>query len=364
MIAGEPIITRCLDLGFAVAGIAPAANSAHAAALRDWLATGKHGSMAYLVDHVETRLDPRRLLPGARSIVLVAALYQSRNDQPPATLPALHGRLARYAQGRDYHRILKRRLHALADALRADHPSESFKPFADIQPILEREHASRAGLGWIGKHTLLIHPTLGSYTLLGGVLTTLAIAPPNTQQPVTDHCGTCTRCIDACPTQAITPYSVDASRCISYLTIERRLPVPAEFHARIGDWLFGCDICQDVCPHNSPRTAGLNVGHSDPALAPRHTSLNAFDMLAWSAEDRATQLHGTPLARMTLATLKRNAILVLANLAIADSTHREQIIARLTQLATDPTEPDLVRETAQLALQRLSPPHTNPQPRP
>jgi epoxyqueuosine reductase len=353
MIAGEPIITRCLDLGFAAAGIAHADHSAHAAELRDWLTTGKHGSMAYLADHVETRLDPRGLLPGAQSIILVAALYQSRNDPRPAALPPLHGRLARYAQGRDYHRILKRRLHALADSLREEHPAHAFKPFADILPILEREHAARASLGWIGKHTLLIHPTLGSYTLLGGVLTTLAVAPPKTQQPVTDHCGTCTRCIDACPTSAITPYSVDASRCISYLTIERRLPVPAEFHAPIGDWLFGCDICQDVCPHNSPRPAGLNLGHSDPALAPRHTSLNALDMLAWSAEDRATHLHGTPLARMTLATLKRNAIIVLTNLALQDNAHRPLVAERLLSLAADDDEPELVRHTARDSLARL-----------
>jgi epoxyqueuosine reductase len=222
--------------------------------------------------------------------------------------------VARYARGDDYHVVMKERLHALCDGLRADHPDSELRAFVDTAPVLEREHAARAGLGWIGKHTLLIHPRLGSWMLLGGVLTTLDLAPPPEQGSVNDHCGACTRCIDACPTGAISPYSVDGSRCISYLTIERRGPVDPVLAPLIGDRIFGCDVCQEVCPHNSARSAPPNADalvRDD--YAPRRPILDAEAVTGWSAADRARELSGSALKRATLDMIKRNAAIVIRN---------------------------------------------------
>jgi epoxyqueuosine reductase len=316
---GQEVVAFCHNLGFATAGISDAAPSRYADEMRHWLEAGKHGSMDYLARNVEARLDPTRLLPGARSVIMVADLYASREDNQDPPLPPGHGRIARYARGRDYHVVIKKRLHALADALRARFPDAGFRAFVDTAPILEREYAARAGLGWIGRHTLLIHPRLGSYMLLGGLLTTLELVPPAEQEVVTDHCGTCTRCIDACPTRAITDRSVDASRCISYLTIERRAPISSEFHGSIGSWLYGCDICQEVCPHNSP-SAGRSADAAGPGAppvlsdyAPRNDSFDLLEVLGWTEADRARAFQGRALKRATLDMVKRTAAIVLAN---------------------------------------------------
>ncbi|MCA9312475.1 MAG: tRNA epoxyqueuosine(34) reductase QueG, partial [Phycisphaerales bacterium] len=247
---GKRMLQLCRDERFALAGVCPARPSDHPEALRAWLAAGRHGSMSWLADHTDVRLDPRLLLEDARSVVMVADQY-ARRDGASTThedLPAGHGRVARYARGDDYHVIMKRRLHRICDLLREEHPEHAFRAFVDTAPILEREHAARAGLGWIGKHTLLIHPRRGSYLFLGGIITTLSLEAPVHQRVEPDRCGTCTRCIDACPTEAIVPYSVDASKCIAYLTIERREDIEPRFHEAIDDMIFGCDICQEVCP--------------------------------------------------------------------------------------------------------------------
>ena len=276
--------------------------------------------MAWLARDPETRLDPRRLVPGARSIIMVADLCAARGAETTPAPPG-HGRIARYARGDDYHVVIKRRLHALCDDLRARHPEERFRACVDTAPIMEREHAARAGLGWIGKHTLLIHPSLGSHLLLGAVVTTLEIIPPETQRETPDHCGSCTRCIDACPTGAITPYSVDASRCIAYLTIERREEIAPDLAAKIGDRLFGCDVCQDVCPHNSPRPGRAgDTPEAHPAYAPRVASLPITEVARWTAEDRARALKGTAMKRATLDMWRRNAEIAAANAGAADVT--------------------------------------------
>lgn len=247
----------CRRLGFALSGVCDVRPSRWTEQYRAWLKAGKHGSMEYLSRNAEIRAEPERLLPGAASAIMVADLYRSRDQPGDAANPGA-GKVARYARGRDYHKVIKKRLHTLCDELKAMHPSAGFRAFVDTAPLMEREIAQQAGLGWIGKHTLLIHPRIGSFFLLGGILTTLEIA--QTASAITDHCGTCTRCIDACPTDAISPYSIDASRCISYLTIENRSSIDASFHQAMGDWLYGCDICQEVCPHNSPRPGGADVG--------------------------------------------------------------------------------------------------------
>ena len=267
------IIERCRGLGFAAAGVAPARPSAWAGAMRAWLEAGSQGGMEYMSRDLEVRLDPRRILEGTRSFLVVADQYAPRGSEHDSRLAEDRpmGRVARYAQGRNYHEVMKRRLHTLADALRVEIPGSEFRTCVDTAPIMERELAVAAGLGWQAKNTMVIHPRLGSYLLLGVVATTLDLVPPAEQWVATDHCGTCTRCIDACPTKAITPYRVEGSRCISYLTIEHRGLVAKDLHAGIGDWMYGCDVCQDVCPHNSPREES---GTPHPAYAPRTTHLD------------------------------------------------------------------------------------------
>jgi len=315
----EPILERCRSLGFALAGVCPAEPSAHEAHIRRWLADGKHGEMSYLERNLDVRLDPRELFPGARTLIVLADQYATRNDAPrPNASPAHpsnpHGRIARYAQGDDYHSVIKKRLHTLCDALRAEFPEHQFRACVDTAPILEREHAARAGLGWIGKHTLLIHPRLGSYLFLAAIVTTLDLAPPRDQTTITDHCGSCTRCIDACPTSAITPHAVDAARCISYLTIEHRSPIDPSLQPAIGDWLFGCDVCQEVCPHNSPRADNADVGSCNPAYAPRTASLPVLDVAQWNDDDRAAATRRSALKRAKLEMFHRNASIVADNL--------------------------------------------------
>ena len=312
--ATERVIDLCLDQGFALAGVCNASPSAHADAFLAWLADGKHGSMQWLANHTDLRTDPARILPGARSIVMVADLYASRADDNSDPCEPGRGRVARYARGDDYHKTMKKRLHAICDTLRDRFPDAGFRAFVDTAPVPERELAARAGLGWIGKHTLLINPRIGSWMLLGGFLTTLELTHNATA--ITDHCGSCTRCIDACPTDAITPYSVDASRCISYLTIERRADIASEFHDKIGDWIFGCDICQEVCPHNSQRDAsmlGEAGADANDLYQNRPSSFDLFEVLGWDAEDRARALKGTAMKRATLEMWHRNARIAAAN---------------------------------------------------
>lgn len=349
--SGEQIIERCRALGFASAGFADAAPSDRAEEMRRWLAEGRHGTMAYLERNLDLRLDPDALMPGARTLIMVSDQYASRDDSTQQPSNPARGRIARYAQGRDYHDQMKRRLHTLCDSLREEHPGHEFRAFVDTAPVLEREHAARAGLGWIGKHTLLIDPRRGSYLFLGGVLTTLPVAIPPHQRTVADHCGTCTRCIDACPTDAITPYSVDASRCIAYLTIELREPIDPGFHEPIGDWLFGCDICQEVCPHNSPRDDAIDVGEANLAYEARATSFNLLDVLGWDADARREAFRASALKRATLEMMRRNALICAGNAVRVDNV--PDLRAQIESIARDDNEPPLVRETAREVLGSL-----------
>jgi epoxyqueuosine reductase len=353
VLLGKEVVAACRELGFAAAGITDVAPTEHKDELLAWLRAGKHGSMSYLADHLDIRLDPTKLLPGARSVIMVADLYATRSDNEDPPLPTGHGRIARYARGRDYHVVVKKRLHRLADQLRERFTEAQFRAFVDTAPILEREYAARAGLGWIGRHTLVIHPRLGSYMLLGGVLTTLDLAPPPEQETVADYCGTCTRCIEACPTQAISDRSIDASRCISYLTIERRGPINPQFHAAIGDWLYGCDICQEVCPHNSRRAVDFGPAKSVPDVhadyTPQNDSFGLLEVLGWTEADRAREFQGRALKRATLAMMKRNALIALGNQRLDEAA-----LDRVREIASDTGEPDLVRDTAREVLARVS----------
>ena len=330
------IYALAADLGFADCGICDAIPSDYSDELRAWLEAGKHGEMAWLADHVDKRADPTQLLPGARSIICVADQLPAPPDDPPSDQP--RGRIARYAQVSDYHKVMKKRLFTLTDALREKHPDQQFKVCVDTAPLLEREHAQRAGLGWTGKHTLTLNQKLGSHIMLGQIVTTL---PLSANTPATDHCGTCTRCIDACPTDAITPRSVDATRCISYLTIEHRTAIDPQFISPIGDWLYGCDICQDVCPYVAKAPAPPDP---PPGYEKHRASLPILEVLEWSEDDRRAAFTRSAMKRAKLDMIKRNALIVAINYL---KTHEDVALRnRIRCIADDTGEAPLVRDTA------------------
>jgi epoxyqueuosine reductase len=299
-------------LGFDAVGIAPAEPPPHADFLREWLGRGYAGEMGWLERRTEERVDPRRVLPGARSLVVVAVVY---DPERPASEDPGTGRIARYAGGDDYHDVLGKRLRSLEEALVALAPGAATRRYVDTGPVLERPHAARAGLGWIGKNTLLIHPGLGSYLFLGVVLTDLALAA---DAPEPDHCGSCRACLDACPTDAFpAPYVLDASRCLSYTTIELRGPIPEGLRAGQGDWIFGCDVCQEVCPWNTRRRR--HVPEDDrglrAALAPRPAWQDPplREVLALDPAAFAERARGTALRRTKWRGLLRNALVAAGN---------------------------------------------------
>jgi len=335
-------------LGFALAGFAPIQRTERGEYIVQWLNDGKHGQMHYMANNLPVRLDPAQLLPDSRAIICVADQYaHAAPENQPTQEP--FGRIARYAWGDDYHKVIKKRLFQIADQLREQFPDEQFKTVVDTAPLLEREHAERAGLGWIGKHTLLIHPALGSWLLLGAIVTTLPVEPDEKQTAITDHCGTCTRCIDACPTDCIEPYKLDASRCISYLTIEHRELIDEDLQQQMGDWVAGCDVCQEVCPHNTSGIDGMPL----PVYQPRSYAhgLNLLELLNWEAEDRQTTFQGSALKRIKLDMLKRNALIAAGNYLYS---HEDDALGkRIQELTADPSQPDLVRDTAKQVRDRL-----------
>lgn len=348
------------SLGFVMLGIAPAAPSRHEAFFLEWLAQGKHGQMEYLAQDIAQRLDPTQLVPDAKAIICIADQYNAQPQQPAAA--DAQGQLARYAWQPDYHRRIKKRLHALADSLREIWPEHTFRSVVDTAPVMEREHAQRAGLGWIGKHTLLIHPTIGSWFMLGQIITTLPLQPSAAagQKIHADHCGQCTRCIDACPAQCISPYSVDASQCVSYLTIEHRDVIPVEQHASMRDWLAGCDVCQEVCPYNqseeeagSRASDGGHSGENSGGGMPRSFSL--LGVLNWSPQARETALQRSALKRIKLGQFKRNALIAAGNLLMDQPGHAQgaALCERIVELAKDEAEESLVRQTAMQVMERL-----------
>ena len=322
-----PVLAQCEALGFARAGIAPAQPIDYADELRDWLGANKHGEMRWLEHHTALRIDPTAMLPGCQSIIVVADWYA--DGSPDESTPG-HGRIARYARGDDYHTSMKKRLQELCDALRCEHPQEQFRACVDTAPVMEREHAARAGIGYVGKHTLLIEPGVGSYFFLGEILTTLAIEPEPIENRVEDHCGTCTRCIDACPTDAIASYTVDATKCISYLTIEHRSLIEKQYHEAIDDWIFGCDICQEVCPHNGD-TEPTRAVSVNPAYAPRRSGFDLLEVLNWNEENRRSAFVHSALKRAKLNMIKRNALIAAGNYL---RNHTDEALERrITELA-------------------------------
>ena len=364
------------DLGFGLVGITDARPTERPDFVRHWIADGKHGEMDYLAKHLDVRLDPDRLLEGVQSVIAVADAYPSEAEParaPHAASDAPHGKVARYAWGDDYHKVIKKRLHRLADTLNARFPGHHFRATVDTAPALEREYAARAGLGWTGKHTLTLHPHHGSYTLLGLVLTTLDLQSsreadwPDRTAPPADHCGTCTRCIDACPTHCITSdpsrgspdprqgRSIDATRCISYLTLEHRSPIDSSLHEAMGTWIAGCDICQEVCPFNARGEGGKELPLPiHPRYRPRERfveGLPLLEVLGWTEEDRREAFVASALKRVKLDMLKRNALIAAGNHL---REHEDAALQeRVETIATDQSEAKLVRETARQVLHRL-----------
>ena len=312
-----------LEAGFDAVGFAEAGPVARQAYFREWLRQGRHGEMDYLARTAEIRVDPGRLLPGARSLVVVAQSYKpaAETRESVGTVAAERrggptdgprGRIARYAWGRDYHRVLRRKLRRLADRLRRaiTEPFEA-RVCVDTAPVLEREFAAAAGVGWIGKNTLLMHPRLGSYLFLGEIVTTLELAP---SRPMGDRCGSCSQCLEACPTGALVePHRMDATRCIAYLTIEHRGEIPAELASAMGEWVFGCDLCQEVCPYNrkAPPAGEPEFGLSDRFVLPPRPLLEQIMNL--TDQQRRKWLSGSAMKRATLAMLKRNAAIAMEN---------------------------------------------------
>ena len=300
---GSGVKARARELGFDRVAIGPAAPPEHGAALEAWLDAGYAGTMSYLDRGRADRLDPARLLTGARSVVAVAMSY---NPGAAPTDDDWRG-VSRYARGRDYHDVIRPRLLELGEFIgSAAGASVASRAAVDSSAVLERDLAARAGLGWIGKNTNLLTPSLGSYFFIGIVLTTAEL-PFDEREP--DRCGTCTACLDACPTRAfVAPYVLDARRCISYLTIEHRGDIAADLAEQIGGWVFGCDVCQEVCPWNRKAEAGR-----EPALG-ASGSLGALEsLLELDPPTFRARFRGSALTRTKRAGLLRNAAIVLAN---------------------------------------------------
>ncbi|MEZ4721987.1 MAG: tRNA epoxyqueuosine(34) reductase QueG [Flavobacteriales bacterium] len=237
--------------------------------LEEWLGRGYHGQMAYMQSHFEKRVNPQALVPGAKSVIVLSQNYFTENKQKDSTAP----KISKYAYGRDYHKVIKKKLKQFHTQLRSEFGDVNGRGFVDSAPVLEKAWAKRSGLGWIGKHSNVLTKQKGSFFFLAVLITDLELAPDG---KVKDHCGNCTACIDSCPTDAIVaPYLVDGSRCISYFTIELKdEKIPDEFIGRFNNWMFGCDICQDVCPWNR-----FSRQHNEFAFEPKD------ELLSMSAKD-------------------------------------------------------------------------------
>ena len=328
-------------LGFALVGACPAVSPTGVSRLSEWLEKGYAGQMAYLEVRQQAYEHPRHVLEGVRSVLMLGLPYRTAEPQTPQ--PG-QGRISRYAWGAgDYHDVIHDKLKKLIASLHELRPEATARGVVDTAPLLEREFAQLAGLGWIGKHTLLINKPAGSFFFLAALLTDQELSY---DEPFTaDHCGTCRACLDACPTQAFPqPYVLDATRCISYLTIELREEIPEDLRAGVGDWLFGCDVCQDVCPWNQKERQSEVSGAFQPGA-----EANPVDLIAlFDLDDDAfrRRFRHTPLWRARRRGILRNAAIVLGNQRAAAA------VPALTRSLDDP-EP-LVREACAWALKQIA----------
>ncbi len=330
------------ELGFQQIGVADIELGEHEAHLERWLERGFHGEMAYMQRHGKRRSRPAELVPGTVRVIAARMDYLSTEAEPAERLLEQPGAalISRYALGRDYHKVMRRRLQRLADRIGDAIGDFGYRVFVDSAPVLEKALAARAGLGWIGKHSNLLRRDAGSWFFLGEIFTDL---PLPVDEPVTDHCGSCTRCLDLCPTGAIVaPYQVDARRCISYLTIELRGPIPEPLRPLMGNRIFGCDDCQMVCPWN--RFASYTA---EPDFRPR-TGLDAAELIALFAWDEAeflSRTEGSAIRRTGHTGWLRNIAVALGNAPTSPA-----VIDALRARSEHPAE--LVREHVQWALKR------------
>jgi epoxyqueuosine reductase len=347
---------KAASLGFDVCGVAPAEAFSELSVLQDWLGKGYAGDMAWMARTAERRADVRNVIPGARSVIVTGTLYNT--DRPYSSdLPLDIARISRYAWGDDYHDVLKARLDGLLAWMR-DQSAEPFdaRAYVDTGPVQERVYAQYAGLGWIGKNTCLINPELGSWLFLGEIICTLALEP-DTQG--LEQCGSCTRCLEACPTGALVePGVLDSNRCLSYLTIELRTAIPDEHRRALGSHVYGCDICQEVCPYNQPAPrswesewqprAGLDL--------PRLVDL-------WQRPDAELRrmTKGSAMTRAKVAGLRRNLAVAVGNSGDAGA-----IAALDADVADRPSLADpVVREHIAWARAQLPTPNSQrPSPKP
>lgn len=328
------------DLGFAHIGITDVQTGEHSHHLKKWLANEFHGEMAYMATHGEKRSHPEQLVPGTQRLICARLDYLASDD---ATLNLLdkkdHAYIARYALGRDYHKVMRKRLATLAEKIKTFVHDSEYRVFVDSAPVLEKAFAEKAGLGWIGKNTLLLHREAGSWFFLGEILTNLPL-PIDGAAPI-NHCGTCTACLDICPTNAfVGPYELDARKCIAYLTIEYKGSIPEEIRPLMGNRIFGCDDCQLVCPWN--KFAQIT---KEADFFPRHDLDNKtlVELFSWDIEKYLLFTEGSPLRRIGYEGWLRNIAVALGN---APTT--EFVINSLKE--KEYHESDLVREHVSWAL--------------
>jgi epoxyqueuosine reductase len=350
---------RAHALGFELVGIAPASEADGFAHLQDWLAQGFAGEMGYMSHHADARRHPQAILPNVRSVMMVGINYKPADGDTQGSGARvqgsvreqvsgdrgrgaeLKGRVSFYAGGLDYHGVLREKLKKLLEWIQQEVPGTRGRAVVDTAPLLERDFARRAGLGWFGKNTMLLHKQLGSYFFLGALLLDLDL--PADEPFRTSHCGTCTRCLEACPTDAfVGPYQLDARRCISYLTIELRGPIPQDFRHSMDDWIFGCDVCQEVCPWNRKAPVG-----QEAALQPNVTGLyvDLLELMGLNEEEFRRRFRDTALMRPKRAGMLRNAAIALGNLG------DERALPVLEQARND-AEP-LIRDAAAWAIERI-----------
>jgi epoxyqueuosine reductase len=339
--AKQTIQLRGRELGLDIVRVAPAVIDAkYQDTFERWVGDGLHGSMEYLARRVTNNVTLDCLLPDVKSVVTVAVNYYQADQRPPA---ADEGLVSRYAVTRDYHKVIGKALKKLAIFVDETFPAQS-RAFVDIGPVLERAFAEAAGVGYVGRNTMLINGTYGSWVFLGVVLTTLELEPDTNDTKL--RCGSCRRCVDDCPTAAIRDdHTLDARRCISYLTIENRGPIPVDLRPLVGNWLFGCDICQEVCPHNSRESATRVEDFQRVRIHDRVLALTeVLEMRSYDAF--LERFAGTPLMRAKREGLLRNACVVAGNSGDRD------LLDVLCRVAAEDSS-DMVREHAEWAVDRL-----------